>query len=139
MQTVKITPRSRSALSAAGVLAGTPWEGGALQGALARAGQVCGDAAAEPDDRTAVEAALCGHITVLAAPVRARANTLWRGDVEWDRLTARLDDLDHVIRRPLRERQPPTRAHLTELVSAAQWLLGLTCHDAAATVAAVRM
>ncbi len=85
-----------------------------------------------------MEAALCGHITVLAAPARTRANTLWRGGAEWDRLTARLDDIDHLTRRPLREHQPPTQAHLTELVSAAQWLLDLTCHDADETVAASR-
>ncbi|MFK8850137.1 DUF6415 family natural product biosynthesis protein [Streptomyces sp. Ac-502] len=86
-------------------------------------------AGATPDGRAAVEAALCQHITVLAQPVRVRTDALWHGGAPWDRLTARLDDIDHLIRRPLREHHPPTPAHLAELANAVQWLLAQQAPD----------
>ncbi|MFH8347601.1 DUF6415 family natural product biosynthesis protein [Streptomyces sp. NPDC018045] len=129
MQLVKIPSLSGAAALAAGGQA-EPFAGDEpLLRALARARYVIGDAVAPPEERMAVEAALCGHIAVLAPRVRTQADALWHGGTEWDRLAARLDDIAHLTCRPLRESQPAARAHLAELARACQWLFDrVTAH-----------
>ncbi|MEU7206757.1 DUF6415 family natural product biosynthesis protein [Streptomyces sp. NPDC045470] len=123
MQTVKIpSPGSRTATDAAAPGTGRITEE-TCQQMLARAWTMISESSGAPEEWIAVQAALCGHIAVLAPRVRVRTEQLWHGSVQWDRLTARLDDITYLTRRPLRDPWLVTLAHLADLAHACRWLL----------------